>query len=65
MLVSSGGLGPEVNLLLRALTAPGAEQVLSLACGPLASGYALGLVRAALMPPVLCPQESPDAARRQ
>jgi pimeloyl-ACP methyl ester carboxylesterase len=34
VLVSSGGLGREVNLLLRALTAPGAEHVLSLACGP-------------------------------
>jgi hypothetical protein len=32
VLVSSGGLGREVNFLLRALTAPGAEQVLSLAC---------------------------------
>jgi pimeloyl-ACP methyl ester carboxylesterase len=34
VLVSSGGLGREVNFLLRALSAPGAEQVLSLACGP-------------------------------
>ena len=34
VLVSSGGLGPEVNFLLRALSAPGAEQVLSLACAP-------------------------------
>ena len=34
VLVSSGGLGPEVNFLLRALTAPGAEQVLSVACAP-------------------------------
>jgi pimeloyl-ACP methyl ester carboxylesterase len=33
VLVSSGGLGREVNFLLRALTAPGAEQVLALACG--------------------------------
>ena len=31
-LVSSGGLGQEVNLLLRALTLPGAEYVLPLAC---------------------------------
>jgi pimeloyl-ACP methyl ester carboxylesterase len=31
VLVNSGGLGREVNFLLRALTAPGAEQVLSLA----------------------------------
>jgi pimeloyl-ACP methyl ester carboxylesterase len=34
VLVGSGGLGRDVNLLLRALTAPGAEQVLSLACMP-------------------------------
>ena len=34
VLVSSGGLGPEVNLLLRALSVPGADQVLSLACAP-------------------------------
>jgi pimeloyl-ACP methyl ester carboxylesterase len=34
VLVNSGGLGREVHLLLRALTAPGAEQVLSLACAP-------------------------------
>jgi pimeloyl-ACP methyl ester carboxylesterase len=34
VLVSSGGLGREVNFLLRALTATGAEQVLSLACTP-------------------------------
>jgi pimeloyl-ACP methyl ester carboxylesterase len=34
VLVSSGGLGREVNLLLRALSAPRAEQVLSLACTP-------------------------------
>ena len=34
VLVSSGGLGPEVNFLLRALSVPGADQVLSLACGP-------------------------------
>jgi pimeloyl-ACP methyl ester carboxylesterase len=33
-LVNSGGLGREVHLLLRALTATGAEQVLSLACTP-------------------------------
>lgn len=31
-LVSSGGLGQEVNLLLRALTLPGAEYVLPVAC---------------------------------
>jgi pimeloyl-ACP methyl ester carboxylesterase len=31
-LVSSGGLGQEVNLLLRALTLPGAEYVLPFAC---------------------------------
>ncbi len=32
VLVSSGGLGDEVNLLLRALTLPGAEFVLPVAC---------------------------------
>jgi pimeloyl-ACP methyl ester carboxylesterase len=32
VLVSSGGLGDEVNLLLRLLTIPGAEYVLPLAC---------------------------------
>src|SRR4029079_15731932 len=32
VLVSSGGLGDEVNLLLRLLTLPGAEYVLPLAC---------------------------------
>lgn len=32
VLVSSGGLGQEVNLLLRALTLPGAEYVLPVAC---------------------------------
>jgi pimeloyl-ACP methyl ester carboxylesterase len=32
VLVSSGGLGREVNVLLRALTSPGAEQVLAIAC---------------------------------
>jgi pimeloyl-ACP methyl ester carboxylesterase len=32
VLVSSGGLGDEVNLLLRALTLPGVEYVLPLAC---------------------------------
>ena len=32
VLVSSGGLGEEVNVLLRALTLPGAEYVLPLAC---------------------------------
>jgi pimeloyl-ACP methyl ester carboxylesterase len=34
VLVSSGGLGPEVNFLLRARSIPGADQVLSLACAP-------------------------------
>ena len=34
VLVDSGGLGREVHFLLRALTAPGAEQILSLACAP-------------------------------
>jgi pimeloyl-ACP methyl ester carboxylesterase len=33
-LVNSGGLGREVHVLLRALTAPGAEQILALACTP-------------------------------
>jgi pimeloyl-ACP methyl ester carboxylesterase len=33
-LVGSGGLGREVNLLLRVLTAPGAEQLLALVCNP-------------------------------
>jgi pimeloyl-ACP methyl ester carboxylesterase len=32
VLVSSGGLGPEVNFLLRALTFPGAEYVFPLVC---------------------------------
>ena len=34
VLVNSGGLGRGVHALLRALTAPGAEQVLALACTP-------------------------------
>jgi pimeloyl-ACP methyl ester carboxylesterase len=34
VLVNSGGLGREVHLLLRALTATGAEQLFSLACTP-------------------------------
>lgn len=34
VLVGSGGLGREVNLLLRALTLPGAEYVFPLACAP-------------------------------
>jgi pimeloyl-ACP methyl ester carboxylesterase len=34
VLVNSGGLGREVHSLLRALTAPGADQVLALACAP-------------------------------
>jgi pimeloyl-ACP methyl ester carboxylesterase len=38
--VNSGRLGREVNFLLRALTAPGAEQVLSLACTPGVRGFA-------------------------
>src|SRR5256714_9236456 len=32
VLVSSGGLGPEVDLMLRALSLPGSEYVLALAC---------------------------------
>jgi pimeloyl-ACP methyl ester carboxylesterase len=35
VLVGSGGLGREVNLLLRALTFPGAEYVLPLVCAPI------------------------------
>ncbi|MBI3784493.1 MAG: alpha/beta fold hydrolase [Deltaproteobacteria bacterium] len=35
VLVNSGGLGREVNLLLRALTFPGAEFVFPLVCAPL------------------------------
>ena len=34
VLVSSGGLGQEVGLLLRGLSLPGAEQVLPLVCSP-------------------------------
>lgn len=34
VLVSSGGLGPEVNLMLRALALPGAEYVFPLLCTP-------------------------------
>jgi pimeloyl-ACP methyl ester carboxylesterase len=34
VLVNSGGLGPEVNVILRALTAPGAEYVFPLVCSP-------------------------------
>jgi pimeloyl-ACP methyl ester carboxylesterase len=34
VLVNSGGLGQEVNLILRALTAPGAEYVFPLVCSP-------------------------------
>lgn len=34
VLVSSGGLGPEVSGLLRALSAPGAQYVLALGCAP-------------------------------
>jgi pimeloyl-ACP methyl ester carboxylesterase len=34
VLVGSGGLGPEVTFLLRALTVPGAEYVLPLVCRP-------------------------------
>jgi pimeloyl-ACP methyl ester carboxylesterase len=34
VLVGSGGLGPEVSLLLRVLTVPGAEYVLRLVCAP-------------------------------
>ena len=34
VLVSSGGLGPEVSALLRFLSAPGAEYLLALGCAP-------------------------------
>jgi pimeloyl-ACP methyl ester carboxylesterase len=34
VLVSSGGLGPEVGLLLRGLSLPGSEHVLPLVCSP-------------------------------
>ena len=34
VLVSSGGLGPEVSALLRTLSLPGAEHVLALLCSP-------------------------------
>jgi pimeloyl-ACP methyl ester carboxylesterase len=40
VLVSSGGLGSEVNLILRALTLPGAEHVLPIACHPRVAGVA-------------------------
>jgi len=44
VLVSSGGLGQEVNVLLRALTLPGSEYVLPLACTSLVhdAGVAIG-----------------------
>lgn len=38
VLVGSGGLGSEVNLVLRALTLPGAEHVLPIACHPRLAG---------------------------
>jgi pimeloyl-ACP methyl ester carboxylesterase len=38
VLVSSGGLGSEVNVILRALTLPGAEHILPLACHPRIAG---------------------------
>ncbi|MGH2944862.1 MAG: alpha/beta fold hydrolase [Solirubrobacteraceae bacterium] len=50
VLVSSGGLGPELNLMLRAASLPGAELVLPLLCRPglmnasAAVGRALGRV---------------------
>ena len=54
VLVSSGGLGKEVALLLRALSLPGAELVLSAACAPrvFTTGRTLGgwLRRAGLRP---------------
>lgn len=45
VLVNSGGLGLEVHWLLRALTAPGAEVILQLACTPM-SGDVGSLVSA-------------------
>ncbi len=44
VLVGSGGLGSEVNSLLRALTAPFAESAFSLVCNPTLSGAGAGLV---------------------
>ena len=38
VLVSSGGLGPEVHPILRVLTLPGAEHVLPIACHPRVAG---------------------------
>lgn len=43
VLVSSGGLGDEVNVLLRLLTLPGAEIVLPLACNRWIHGLGLGV----------------------
>jgi pimeloyl-ACP methyl ester carboxylesterase len=58
VLVSSGGLGPEVSGLLRMLSLPGAEHVLALACSPALRDGSLRLAhwlgRAGLRPgPVL------------
>ncbi len=41
VLVSSGGLGPEVNLLLRALTLPGSDYLLPIACASWVHGAGL------------------------
>jgi len=45
VLVGSGGLGREVNLLLRALALPGAEHVLRLCCRPSLNDAARTVVR--------------------
>ena len=53
VLVSSGGLGPDVNLILRAACLPGADLFLSLVSGPLARAggtVAAGLTRAGWRP---------------
>ncbi len=44
VLVSSGGLGDEVNLLLRLLTLPGAEYVLPVACNDWVHGAGVAIV---------------------
>jgi pimeloyl-ACP methyl ester carboxylesterase len=46
-LVSSGGLGREVNLMLRAATLPGSEYVLPLLCAPVLRDAVRGLGRVA------------------
>ena len=48
VLVNAGGLGPEVNPLLRLLTLPGSEAVLLVACAPPVRLVAEGLGRVAM-----------------